>query len=248
MLQRAGFFHFAQSHCDPLAELAKAIDTASRAIDVADSLIVLPEAFNLGREYGSGDTPKMGPQLDHRCVLADLRTLATMHKASFITSVIEEGSRNNSAYFVDAGPPRLMCHKIIDDGYEEYSPCTADCEAENPLNHGETQIGVLVWADAFDNRKGQGAAPGAQYAYRRRQCLLSRLVKVPRCLLCVPAYTYLDPDLPGVGLILANSRPGHRSFVKNWKGGMVGTPNDLHKNEVCLRDLSLIVENHIGPV
>lgn len=250
MLQRAGFFHFANSHCDPLAEFANAIEAASHVVDIAESLIVLPEAFNLGREYGSGDTRNEGPQLDHRCVLASLRTLATMHKAAFIVGVIEVDSRHNSVYFVDSGQPRLMCHKIVDDGYGVYERCKTDCDFENPLNHQETQIGALVCADVVDNRKVQGAPPGAEDAFNRRKHVLSCFVRIPRGLLCVPAYMHLggkDLAWPEIGLILANSRPGCGSFVMDWKGAKVLEPSNLGKNEVCLKQLSSIIGSHIDP-
>jgi hypothetical protein len=252
VLQRAGFFHFAESHRDPQGELAKAIEMASRFTEVAGSLIVLPEGFNLGREYGSGNTPGERPRLPAQRVLADLQTLAATHKAAFIVGIIEAESRHNSAYFIDTGPPRLMCHKITDDGSREYERCTANCDFENPLNHKEnhqeTQIGALLCADVIDNRRGQGAVPGAEDAYRRRECLRSRLL-TPRRLLCVPAYMatcYQDPMLEEVALILANSRPGGKSFVKDRNGAIVGGPSDPRKNEVCLVELSRII-GHIDP-
>ncbi|HXF26949.1 MAG TPA: nitrilase-related carbon-nitrogen hydrolase, partial [Bryobacteraceae bacterium] len=81
--------------------------------DVTDSLIVLPEAFNLGRQYDLNDKPKEKPLFGERDVLARLHEIATTHKVVFVVGLIEIETRRNSAYLVDARSPRLMCHKIM---------------------------------------------------------------------------------------------------------------------------------------
>jgi predicted amidohydrolase len=238
MLRRAGFFHFAESHCNPLGELAKAMSEVSPAIDLADSLIVLPEGFNLGRAYDLSNNPKEKPRFHERCVLECLRQIAARCEVVFVVSVIEIDTERNSAYFVDAGTPRLMCHKIIDDQSREYELCTIDCQGENPVTCPEEMwIGALICADALDNRPTH--CEGVEAAYQRLHSLQSSLCG-KRNLVCVPAHMDTksnDPPMCGGGLILANSRPGFSSLIKDRNGDRLPMPeglqNHIHLENIC---------------
>jgi hypothetical protein len=240
MLRRAGFFHFVRSHCDPLGELTKAMDEVSPHTDVTDSLIVLPEAFNLGRLYDPNNTPKHRPGLDERCVLALLRATAERHKCVFVVSVIEVDTRLNSAYFVDASSKRLMCRKIMNDQSQEYAPCTSDCQMENPFRYSEQMyIGALICADALDNSRAGRKDTEAESAYIRLTSLQSEL-NGKRSVVCVPAYmktTQSYPDTPRSGFILANSRPDSNSFISDRKGVRLvtsdGLQNQIHLVDIC---------------
>lgn len=238
MLRRAGFFHFVRSHCNPLGELTKAMSEVSPTTDLAGSLIVLPEGFNLGRAYDLSSNPKDEPRLHERCVLECLRQIAASYEVAFVVGVIEIDTRRNSAYFVDAGTPRLMCHKIINDQSREYEPCTSDCQGENPITYPEgTCVGALICADAIDNRPTP--FEGAKAAYERR-CKLEAKLCGKRSLVCVPAHMDTrdnHPHICGSGLILANSRSGSSSLIKDRNGRELptsgGLQNHIHLEEVC---------------
>ena len=51
MVTQVGFFHFGNNHTDPLGALHTTLLTAAQQADITQSLIVLPEAFNLGKWY-----------------------------------------------------------------------------------------------------------------------------------------------------------------------------------------------------
>jgi hypothetical protein len=214
------------------------VEEISTHTDVTGSLIVLPEAFNLGREYDPNYKPKEGPRLDERCVFAFLRSTAERQQIVFVVSVIEVDTGLNSAWFVDAEAERLMCRKIMNDQSQEYAPCTCDCQRENPIRYSEeTCIGALICADAIDNRPTDGE--DAEVAYRRLTGLQSDLSS-KRSILCVPAYmntTQSDPATSGSGLILSNSRPGFSSFIRDREGNRLfkwdGLQNHIHLEEVC---------------
>jgi hypothetical protein len=226
-----------------LRELTKAIYKVSRATDLAGSLIVLPEAFNLGREYDPNYSPKETPRLCARRVLGQLRRIAATYEVAFVLSIIEAGTRRNSAYFVDSGLPRLLCRKIIDDGSQEYQPYTSDyLRRGNPITYpGPICIGALICADAMDNRR-RPLRPDAEEAYNQLTSLRSKLTG-RRGVLCVPAYMLTegkDVGWCGDGLILANSRPRCPSFIKNRNGDMLYELDEL-QNRIHLEDLRRIM-------
>jgi len=220
--------------------------------DVTDSLIVLPEAFNLGRQYDLNDGAKERPLLDEQDVLARLREIAKTHKVVFVVGLIEIEARRNSAYLVDAGSPRLMCHKIMNDGSQEYEPCTSDCERENPIGYGDEMcVGALICADAIDNRpkkqmvnwmNDQRCREPAESAFQRLTSLQSNL-KGKRSLVCVPAYmltTMYNPEICGSGLILANSHPGGSSFIKDNRSCKLRAADEC-LNQICLEEIRSIM-------
>jgi predicted amidohydrolase len=220
-----------------LGELIAAIE---KRADIAASLIVLPEAFNLGREYDTNHTPKTAPLLDERSVLAELSRVAAYYDVIFVASLIETSTRWNSAYFIDAGTPRLMCRKIIDDFSQEYRRCIGDCDGENPIRDSEGLcIAALICADAMPD-SASSASKDHKEARQRLNVLRSKLTDQQQ-VLCVPAYMntlHNDPRNYSGGLILANSRPGSCSFIKNGDGAhLIRTEHDCRQNQVQLSDL-----------
>ena len=242
MLRRVGYFHFAQAHCDPLGELTKAI-AAVTPTELPDSLIVLPEAFNLGRDYDPNPTPKERPLLNEQSVLGRLHDVAVNQQLLFVVSVIEVEARRNSAYLIGAGTPRLMCHKIMDDQSQEYERCTSNCDIENPVRlSDDTCIGALICADVMDNRRQPSQEDAAQAAFDRLTTLRSNL-NGKRNLVCVPAYmatTGKDPAFPDCGLILANSRADSRSFIKDNTGAKIKTSAGA-QNHIQLEDIAEVI-------
>ena len=56
MIEKIGFFHFVDGYEDPIGQLNTAFNewnVEPGSEHPANSLVVLPEAFNLGRKYGN---------------------------------------------------------------------------------------------------------------------------------------------------------------------------------------------------
>src|ERR1700722_8630167 len=110
MLSSIGFFHLAHGHKDPLSAL---ITELAQHPQLNDTLLVLPEAFNLGRPYAEHGDPAI--HRDH--ILSALSGIHSAYKISFAVGLIEpDANPFSSAYFVADGDPLLMCHKETPDG------------------------------------------------------------------------------------------------------------------------------------
>jgi len=190
-IEKIGFFHCVEFEppFDPIATLGKALDERIReerridaSFSISNSLIVLPEAFNIGK-YESRPLP--GEPAEE--FLGALRGLAAEHSVTFVTGVLE--GRRNSAYFVNSKVAKLMCHKIGDDLTGFYDPCTTDPDPANPITFNNACIGALI---CMDSTNGDN-----QLVMERRKSFLRRF-NSRDCyqVLCVPSrFRWEGPSL-----------------------------------------------------
>jgi predicted amidohydrolase len=189
-IEKIGFFHCVRFAAlfDPVSEVREAIDKRieeerrrDQAWDISNSLIVLPEAFNIG-DYVSRSVPNQLPQE----FLEGLRKLAERHGVLFVTGIVD--GRRNSAYLIDSEVAHLMCHKIGDDRTGVYDPCTGNPDPCNPIAVDNGCVGTLICMDATSG--------DSQVRYRRER-LLSRLKACDgHKVVCVPARFHREcPDL-----------------------------------------------------
>jgi predicted amidohydrolase len=164
---------------DPLERLREAIEERTQAQktynqewEIADSLIVLPEAFN-------APYPKAADQ-PVREFLEALRGLAAARQVIFVTGILE--GRRNSAYLIDGESVQPMCHKVGDDQTGCYDPRTESPDPCNPITFKNACVGALICMDAVEEDPRQPRVGD------RRRGFLQRLgggdgVKI----ICVPA-------------------------------------------------------------
>src|SRR6185369_4206905 len=89
VVEKIGFFNFVEKFDEPITVLSAEVEK-ERANhpdrNIRNSLIVLPEAFNLGHAYGS-----RLPPLPACKVLGGLRQLAGVHGIAFVAGIIRGG-------------------------------------------------------------------------------------------------------------------------------------------------------------
>ena len=226
MFDRVGFFHFGHGHDDPIGSLRAALSDAG---DVSDSLIVLPEAFNIGMQYRhNGGTPDCSPR-----VLGHLRSIARACRIGFVAGLVIDDAVGvtppySSAYYIDRGASRLICHKGERDDRHgvTYTAFGRDgCDIDNPIEHNEACIAAMVCMDIQEHAQ-------------RCEALASKTASSsqPIRVFCVPAHMDAGwwPGLKkndqlrcsihreGLRVVVANSNPcGRSSFLTDPSGVVV---------------------------
>ena len=131
MIKRVGFFD-CNLDCDnrfacAFELLEEALDFKSASGKLCDSLIVLPEAFNLGKPYYAvpGTTNAPGDaKIPSSQALIKLRDESAKRGVVFVAGLV--GELFSSAYWIDnTGDPELMCHKMSEDHSQSYKQWTS---------------------------------------------------------------------------------------------------------------------------
>lgn len=177
ILRKIGFFHFGEGEqSDPPASLRAALSETSQQEDLTDSLIVVPEAFNIRNGYWS--------PIRYRDLLTkeSLTKISDDFGVALVVGLIEEDKFGkpgfSSAYLIDRGVCRHLSRKEGNDGSGTYKPCQGGWD--RPVLHRGVCIGALICMDAGDFNSPPK---------KRHEALLEQLgaCTVPNAVLCVPA-------------------------------------------------------------
>jgi len=216
-ITRIGFFHFVENYAEPVEELSAALKK-TELDDIKGALVVLPEAFNLGRFYRDAVPP--GRFYPTALILDQLGDLAQQFGVIFVGGVLEvlpSGNPSppyNSAFLVPprgSAEPTIMSRKAEQGPPGLYTTFDGRC-GQNPILCGQVHIAALVCND-----------------YKRFQCELRNELDgstAKRKVLCVPAcmekWTFGGSTIDfarGVHVIVANCDPvGCASFIANRDG------------------------------
>jgi hypothetical protein len=172
---KVGFFHFVHNHVEPIPELAAALDSEKTRDCICNSLIVLPEAFNVRKNYKAKGNSNYDPS-----ILAELQTLSRTFHVTFIAGLIikQYGGPEppcSSAYLIDETCCVLVCHKNNSDKNEHntpYSKCENHYDHQNPIWHSGVCVVVLICVDSDD--------------YVRKTALLANFPDTNK-IICIPA-------------------------------------------------------------
>jgi predicted amidohydrolase len=221
MFKKIGFFHFGVDHANPAGALQSALLEAGTHEDICQSLIVLPEAFNIGKFYRNQGGCNYNP-----IFLSTLQTISQHFFVTFVAGLIihENASSRppySSAWLIDGSHHLLMCYKAEDDGSKNYTPCTNNNDIANPIQYNETYIAALICMDVQ-----AGYRCGALKGIFEAACCPCKIVCIPACMSmdyfgggkC--GYTaQLATVFGNVVIVVANSDPsGCRSFITDAQG------------------------------
>jgi len=165
-------FHFVQDHAHPIGALTSALE---KRTCTPDTLIVLPEAFNLGKPYQAG--PAAFRRDD---IIAGLLAISEAEAHAFVVGLLEDQppsgeNPHSSVYFVDRSGPRLICHKQYPDGQGDYTTCPVAPDDNNPIVLEDTTIVSLICMDVQNSNRCDRLGKCAQAAKKSQN------------LICIPA-------------------------------------------------------------
>jgi predicted amidohydrolase len=240
-----GFFHFGKDHGKPILALDAAIsDFKCKGGTLENSLIVLPEGFNLGRHYYGTEPPKVDLS-----ILDWLAGVSTAFRCAFVAGLIVADTLGvnppySSAYLIDGlCQPRqpILTRKKKKDNTETsrvfpdhnwVANYTAFLDYEpRALAHRGLAIAALICLDAQSDME-----PREDYDLR---CdAVAKMLSDCKCqhrLLCIPANMsngfcggqvgqniILQESLRGTIHVLANSCAGQvSSFITKPQGEIV---------------------------
>jgi hypothetical protein len=237
MFKNIGFFQFVSNYAHPIEELRTALAADCRR----QSLIVLPEAFNIGQPYsGNGSCDFSGT------ILSELSVLSQSFHSTFVSGLIirrcilgrlYRSPPYSSVYLIDSCHQILMCHKLNDDKSGKYSPCRIDeCDIRNPVVLDDTCLAALICRDCNIENHAD---------VKRHKALNCRIAEAdrPYNIMCIPAWMSrasgfqgdaIASNWPKSDVILANSRPDQtscESFISSGgsikKRSVVGEGNKI---------------------
>jgi predicted amidohydrolase len=233
MLNRIGLFHFGINHKDPIGELQSAMHAEN---DISDSLIVLPEGFNIGKYYWSPGVCDYGSD-----VVSQLQDLSRTSHVAFVAGLIIKETNGpqppySSVYLIDGCRSTPVCYKEGDDGSRNYTPDTGNGDINNPIqSHENVCIGALICMDAVkDERVDARRDERHQMLCREidRSNCACRVVCIPGCMDSNHNRSAVAKRLGAYYVVLANSHEcGCGSFIS--KNGGIVKDVCLPENRIC---------------
>jgi hypothetical protein len=260
MFDKAGYFHFGKNHSEPIGALRSELvktnggKPSSDSGDLKDSLIVLPEAFNIRKRYKEDGNQ---PSDNNPAIIGDLQRLADEFGIAFVAGLIVDRQDGihppySSGYFVDGSGHALMCHKISQDGFEgkNYTPYPEweHSDPHNPLVLEEDQslvIGALICVDATPGTRNLTERTRLERLMSRMdECdVTCRIVAVPACISNnfwggAPGNRLTLPCNNNV-VVMANSDPyGQvKSFITNERAEILDCSVGGEENRIVVRRL-----------
>jgi hypothetical protein len=220
-LKRVGFFHFGTyEKCDPVGSLEAEIKKRKK-LELADTLLVLPEAFNVRGGYYN-----MSPELDLNA-RDQLQTISAERGIVFVAGIIDRIGGSNSAYLIDGREiPELLTRKRA-PGLPLYTPC--ETVEDNFIRCRGVGITALICDDA-----AYAYGDGLMQTVSR-----VRHLKMKHSVLCIPACMRPTQALStatrlgnSISVVLASGDKEQHSGIVH--GGQEKIPGRLDQNEIHL--------------
>src|SRR5579863_7288023 len=130
----------------PLQALTSACESKRRELkdsgdDFRGSLIVLPEAFNIGVPYRDTNDKNNAPDRNP-VILSQLQGLCNDFDLCLVAGLIISSPTDpphskslSSVYLVDGSGAGLLGHKRNNDGQGPYQTCTNGCDGHNAIHY-----------------------------------------------------------------------------------------------------------------
>ena len=243
MLKNIGFFHFEVNHNNPIRSLEAALDDTKKREEISDSLIVLPEGFNICKFYKAPGTCNYDPGITE-----ELKNLSKRCHISFVAGLIIRQTDGpnppyNGAYLIDGSDCEWMSYKLGNDETENYTVYPSNRPNFKVITNRDFCMGALLCMDALEYWKG------VVDIIDKKVCG-NKIICIPAC----ASYTYFSNGECGKILdgeqwrnkrvILANSDFNRsnqcNSFITNKEAVIIESfpgDEDRNQNKIVLRQL-----------
>lgn len=196
--------------------------------DYSDSLIVLPEAFNVPGGYLCGRSPDV-------TINRKLHALSAEKKVVFVAGLIEPRSELvlgcNSAYLIDDDYCLLLSRKVKTARYGLYRSCSF----YKPVLYRGLGIAVLICNDSDCDTDRRTTVIESIVALSADAGVLC----IPACLTsnCLDGYVSLWRQVPN--MVLASGDCRMPSMIRVGDDPTATAPEDLNRNNIRTRPLIL---------
>jgi len=236
-LRTGGVFNFGKRNegADPVASLRACLQEPSVWFDLTESVVVLPEAFNVVGEYWVPNRRRFDASIS-----SSLRKISVDFGVALVAGLIENESSGlgySAAYLIDGDVRKLLSRKMKDDRSGVYRPCPT-AESDELAPYRGIYLAALICVDGLDfNPHGPSD---------RQSTLLRRIAgcKPSATALCVPSHS-AEYYTPGVAqnwpsylhVLIANSSPGQPSVMRISGKGAAGPEFKGADNRICMATL-----------
>jgi hypothetical protein len=151
MFERIGAFHLGTGH----EELIAALERELEHTDGTNALIVLPEAFNLGRHYCS--EPGI-PKFERDVVVSQLSAIARRLAIAFVVGLLEpepedSGRPHSSAYFISATQISLDVPQATMGRLRPLFRLPRSPDRANPIIQDDASVIAVICMDGHAEKK-----------------------------------------------------------------------------------------------
>ncbi len=212
-LRTGAVFHFGKRNegADPIDSLKHCLQEVSLPGELDESLVILPEAFNVRGDYWVPAQRRYDAG-----ILRSLKRLSAEFGVALVAGLIEGRRPEHSysaAYLIDGDFLRILSRKIIDDGSGLYKPALAGSDVV--LSHRGINVAALICVDGLAFNSGCPNVRQSNIIQRMRACEQGTAV------LCLPAHS-LEYYTTGVAtswpvdvtVMISNSSPRQPSVIR----------------------------------
>ena len=198
-ITKVGFYN-PQKPDSPLEALNAALE--GRRAQLSGSLLVLPEAFNIGTGYSRQGEIQKDPR-----ILSELQELCADFDICIVAGLIISGPTDrgrypySSAHLIDACGAGLLCHKMLSDHQGPYETCLDGCDGHNARAYRNIALCSLICIDCYEVHNLE--------RHERLETNMREVANIRYRIVCVPAYIEKSPpkfwSIPNSYRVVANS-------------------------------------------
>jgi hypothetical protein len=147
VLRAGGVYNFGRRDegLDPIKSLRACLEKFSPWVDLGESVVVLPEAFNVVGEYWVRDRRRLDTSISSALI-----GISSEFSVALVSGLIEPDG-HSAALLIDGDVRKTLSLKMVDDRSGLYRPCSrAEADAIEPQFHRGIWLAALICVDGLE--------------------------------------------------------------------------------------------------